>query len=230
MIDANYVRQRFVEAAKTECYLVVKGLRPASGAGFWPDITHTVEDLNGYGSERLAAEREEFFNLRANRPTSAQVSNFEEVLVWCIEYIPDADRRKLMKAWAKCKATGKKFTAYCKRHGLARSTANARIDKTAEDIARRLGNDDAFLFRLLGNNAGRNGGCRGTQYEKIDFRDDDEDIRSPTAIRAFEPVEIDRNEAYQAEFSKFLDETNRQRRKQQEREAARRKKLGLEAA
>ena len=38
MITADFVRQRFIEAAKTEQFLVVNRIRPKDGSVFWPYI------------------------------------------------------------------------------------------------------------------------------------------------------------------------------------------------
>lgn len=86
------VRSRFVEACDTERRLPIGG--GCSSGGFWPAYVHSFEDMNGWGTKRVAEERE----LRMSRipPTASAISRFEEVMSWSGATIHDDARRRII--------------------------------------------------------------------------------------------------------------------------------------
>lgn len=144
MWDAITVRDRFAEAAATERRLPHEKAGPSEKMGFWPEFRATFEDMTGWGSKRLAEERE--LRFRRLPPSSAAISRWEEVLcVWTPDYLRDEKERRLVWYWAFCASGGKSFAAVCRKKGWVRRTAYARLGRLFERIAGDLVNDCRFL-------------------------------------------------------------------------------------
>lgn len=216
------VRSRFVEACDTERRLPLTDMM-RNKSGFWPAYQHTFEDMSGWGTERLKEERE----MRAKRipPSAAAISRFDEVMQWSGMLIDDDTRRAIIWAWARCKATDRRFDAVCKRKGWVKVTAYRRLHATAEAISHVLGNNRVFLRMpaeqwVLPNQPVSviPDGTLPTHSHFAIF-DGDRPRHTLTTPQAIE------------EFTAHLDKTNESRRKEQmKKEEARRKKLGLTAA
>jgi hypothetical protein len=137
------IRARFVEAVDTESRLPLGG--GSSSAGFWPSYVHSFEDMNGWGSKRLAEERE--MRMRRLPPSSAAISRHEEVMTWTSTLIRDERRRRLVWAWARCRHREESFGEWCQEHGVVRMTAYRHLSATVERISRIL-NNEGVLLRL----------------------------------------------------------------------------------
>jgi hypothetical protein len=141
------VRDRFVEAAEVERRSPRGQWGPSQKLSFWPEYKATFEDKAGWGSQRLAEEREMRF--RRLPPSPNEISRANEVL---LEWTPlvREDRRKLVWFWAHCAAGGGKFAVVCRRMGWTRRTAYARLDVVFDCLTARFVNDRRIL-RLAGN-------------------------------------------------------------------------------
>jgi len=129
------VRARFVEACDTERRTPTRMF--ASGSGYWPAYVHSFEDMVGWGAKRLAEEREMRF---ARIPPSASaISRHSEVMEWSMTILTDEKVRRIVWAWAWCKAEGRSFSAHCDREGWVKATAYRRRDKALSAIASDLG-------------------------------------------------------------------------------------------
>jgi uncharacterized protein DUF6362 len=135
------VRARFVEAADTERRTPYGGV--SGKTGFWPSYVHTFEEMNGWGTKRLAQERE--LRLRRIPPSSGAISRFEEVLEWTTNRIADENRRRLVWAFAHCRAGEQSFSDKCARQGWNRIVAYRRLNATFHRIAIELTNGGVLL-------------------------------------------------------------------------------------
>lgn len=141
MWTPEIVRSRFVEACDTERRLP-KGGGSTSG-GFWPAYVYSFEDMNGWGTKRLAEERE--MRMARIPPSAAAISRFEEVMTWSASMIHDDTRRKIIWTWAYCQMSGHSFAARCKKLGWVKMTAYRRLHAVSDAISRDLVNDLTFL-------------------------------------------------------------------------------------
>lgn len=222
MWTPDIVRARFIEAADTERRMPNPG--GAGKSGFWPEYLHSFEDMAGWGTRRLAEERE--MRMRRVPPSAAAISRYFEVMKWTAELIGDERRRHIVWAWAHCQMAGKSFAEKCRREGWVKMTAYRRLGGIFQTISQKLINnrvllsnpDEKWVLPKQANTA--------TCSYTLATIDDD----TPGAHPSFQIFDGDRPghtltspQAVEL-FEKFLEKTNRRRRKEQQR----RRKLGLE--
>lgn len=127
IITGRDIGERFIRAVQ-----IMEGLYrvgPGGGGSAWFDIPYTQADKNGWGSERLAAERQAFWNSINNAPKPWEVSQAEETLGW-LAHVPDESERKCLTAWARCMAKGGlHFKAWCKDQGIHPETGRRRKER-----------------------------------------------------------------------------------------------------
>jgi hypothetical protein len=144
MID--HIKDRFIEAADVERRSPRERLGPSTKLGYWPEYQASFEDKAGWGSARLAEEREMRF--RRLPPSAAAISRYEEVLlVWTAEYLDTEYERRLVWFWAFSKAGGRSFSAICRKKGWSRDTANNRLKRLFARISAKVVNDPNSLSR-----------------------------------------------------------------------------------
>lgn len=222
MWTPEIVRSRFIEACDTERRLPLGG--GSSSRGFWPAYVHSFEDMNGWGTKRLAEERE--MRLAKTPPSAAAISRFEEVMTWSGSLIHDDAKRKIIWTWAACQVSGHSFASRCRKFGWVKMTAYRRLHTISDVISRNL-NNDAVLLRMPDEKwVLPDQPFSGIDSGTLALRDDDGPAISPTSMigHGGRP-ELKLPDDLEA-FAKHLALVNRQRRREQER----RKKLGLEAA
>ncbi len=199
--------------------------RTGSALGYWPNYQRTFEDMAGWGTQRLAEEREMRF--RRLPPSSAAISRHDEVMRWTGDLIDHETVRRIIWAWAWCQLTGSSFSARCRKRGWAKATAYRRLQVATERISGALGNDGTLLrlpdeswLRQQMPDLPHIDGKLGTSV--------DEPPKSPTSqiLGDERPRDtLNSPEAIQ-EFTKHLTDLNRRRRSERER----RRKLGIEDA
>jgi hypothetical protein len=92
--------------------------------------------MNGWGTERLAEERE----LRFKRmpPSSAAISRHDEVMGWTVDILLNARHRHIVWAWARCRMRGSSFAEHCRRRGMVKITAYRHFNAAVERILQHL--------------------------------------------------------------------------------------------
>lgn len=143
MWTPEIIRARFVEAADTERRLPKGG--GGSNSGYWPSYEYTFEDKAGWGTKRLAEERE--MRLARIPPSSSAITRHDEVMGWTANLIHDERKRRIVWAWAWCRLTGSSFSARCKKQGWVKVTAYRRLMATVDQILEELRNG-ATLLRM----------------------------------------------------------------------------------
>lgn len=216
----SIVRARFVEAIDTERRMPGAGGR--SKGGFWPEYMHSFEDMNGWGTKRLAEERE--MRMQRIPPSAAAISRHAEVMDWTARLIHDERRRRIVWAWATCNYHGSSFAERCRREGWVKMTAYRRLGAVFQDIARILNNDRVLLTMPDDRWVLPKTPNTGSSFDMAG--EERETPRSPTSVILDGAKPALNMPADPDAFAKHLEQTNRQRRREQER----RRKLGMDAA
>ncbi|MDW9726319.1 hypothetical protein GOB91_29160 [Sinorhizobium meliloti] len=126
MITGREIGERFIRAVQ-----IMEGLYrvgPSRGGSAWFDIPYTQSDKNGWGSERLAAERQAFWNSINNAPRPWEITQAEETMGWLV-HVTDESERKCLTTWALCMATEGIFKDWCKRVGIHPETGRRRKER-----------------------------------------------------------------------------------------------------
>lgn len=126
MITGREIGERFIRAVQ-----IMEGLYrvgPGGGGSAWFDIPYTQSDKNGWGSERLAAERQAFWNSINNAPKPWEVSQAEETMGW-LSHVPAEGERRCLTSWARCMAMEGTFKDWCKREGIHPETGRRRKER-----------------------------------------------------------------------------------------------------
>lgn len=126
MITGRDIGERFIRAVQIMERLYSVG--PSQGKAAWVDVPYTQADKNGWGSERLAAERQAFWNSINRSPLPWEVSEAEETQVW-LGHVSDERERTCLVSWARCMATKEFFKDWCTRQGIHPETGRRRKER-----------------------------------------------------------------------------------------------------
>ena len=230
----DQVKLIYIEAARTDRAMPRVAFGPKGAQGFWPKTLHTFEEMNGWGAERLKEEREEFWSGIRNRPDSRQIERWETCLAWANQFVSiDMDRMTLWM-WALSKVGGGTFEAWCKAVipaiGKARfsdTMGKRRLKRAVEQISTAVGNGAV----PLGKNPS-DGGSYETDVSCIE-----DGMMGTVAVEAAaswmaddaKPTDTIITAADAAAFARHLRRVNARRRRQQS-EMIRRRKLGVDVA
>lgn len=140
--NAEDIAARFVEAAETEWRLPFAKVAPAGYGSAWPSYVHSVADMNGWGTDRLAEERR--LISRRLPPSAGAISRHGECLAWTAEFVPE-NARKILWAWAFAEASGRSFRGWCRAQGIVRQTAFNRIRRACEIISAEFGRNRRLM-------------------------------------------------------------------------------------
>jgi hypothetical protein len=151
MMTGREIGERFIRAVQ-----IMEGLYsigPGGGSGSWIAIPYTQADKNGWGSERLAAERQAFWNSINNAPKPWEISQAEETLGW-LSFVTKEDERVCLTSWARCMATDSIFKQWCKRADIHPETGRRRKERAILRILlaldrKALQNNDIDVSDLL---------------------------------------------------------------------------------
>ena len=145
-------------------------------------------------------------------PSAAAISRHDEVMTW-ITFLSDPEERKLVWAYAWCKAESRSFSRWSRDHLITREQAYRRLKRSFLSLSANLHTelkcDVGFAADTVLQLDRQSAIPDGTLAE----RDDDEPAISPTSM-------IDERSGDKPEARDFS-----WARKQAEREARRRKKL-----
>lgn len=210
------VRARFVEAVDTIRRMPSQSY--GGSAGFWPAYVHTFEDMNGWGTRRLAEERA--MHAKRVRATADAVSRYDEVMRWNAEIIPTIERRNIVWAWARCRMYGDSFAAECEARKWKRVTAYRRLFSTIDLIVDRLAKSGVPCRLPAENWLLQEHPKSDTDLNTMGLGDvEPPPPISPTSMMlpGAKPVDTLKTDADILGFTQFLRSTNSKRRKQNER-------------
>jgi len=126
MITGRDIGERFIRSVQIIEKLYSVG--PSQGGSAWVEVPYTQADKNGWGSERLAAERQAFWNSINRAPKPWEITEAEETQSW-LEFVPSEAERLCLVSWARCMALGQFFKDWCKRQGIHPETGRRRKER-----------------------------------------------------------------------------------------------------
>lgn len=220
MSQHKIIKARFVEAAATERFLRTDG--PGSGRSYWPVFAHDAEDIKGWDDQAKIDNA----TWSIGRATRGEIARHTECMDWTLRLIGHEMRRRIIWAWAFCRAYNRDFSKLCDRRGWIRATAYRRLDAAICEV------DDHF--RIEGGVV-QFPGIRWVRHEEPSVAQDEctlgEQRRSPTAILnqpyvTEKPRDLIASAADVDAFQTFLEHRNEVVRQRQAREEKRRAKLG----
>lgn len=136
MITGREIGERFIRAVQIAERLYHVGHGQSKAA--WPLFVYTQADKNGWGTERLAAERQAFWNSINHAPKRWEISQAEETQSW-LRFVDDESERLALVSWARCMASNEFFQDWCKRNGISRETGRRRKERAIIRIMIGLG-------------------------------------------------------------------------------------------
>jgi hypothetical protein len=131
-MDIGEIAERFIRAAKIDLNSGGEAGPRRLKAMALPYL-HDQADKNGWGTERLAEERKEFWERLTSRPTAADISEADETRSW-LTSVPDESQRACLLAWADAAAGFGTFKDWCFRRGIHPQTGTRRKDRALEHI------------------------------------------------------------------------------------------------
>jgi hypothetical protein len=213
MWTPEIVRARFVEAAATERFLPAVGI--GGGNGYWPQFVHDKEDMDGWDDQARLDNAERW---KGRAPLGA-ISRHAECMSWTTEHIKLEDRRRLVWAFAFCRANKWEFSGLCNRKGWVKSTAYDQLNKTWSRLSALFCNSGLFLRPpsefWLGHEAPEmpeilvTSRERGAKFQKV-----------PTAVIYERSKDLIRTQDDAENFAKFLQKHNSSARREQARREA----------
>ena len=131
------IKELFIRAAETDHRLPkTEGPKPVKGQSL--PYVHDFLDQLGWGGDRYAEERADFWSLRSSRLSAKDVTEHE----LCNELILLVDeallKRHALWAWAKAKAGGKSFASWCRSRGISKTWASELKNRAIAQIATGL--------------------------------------------------------------------------------------------
>jgi len=120
------IAERFIRAA--EIIEASGAVGPRRVRAAWVDDAHSHADKNGWGTERLAEERRDFWAALNRVPSAREISEAEETQAW-LGFVTDEGERLCLLAWAKCMATKAIFRDWCAKAGIHPETGRRRKER-----------------------------------------------------------------------------------------------------
>jgi hypothetical protein len=156
------VLERLIEAMETDIALPIR-IGPKAFGSAMPDYVQSHsewfanqrEDLAESGGKRTryyeAAERRK--TERRAKCTKERITRMEEAFGWVLTHVADAERRKVLLAYAEVKARGWQWERYLQHRNRRNPTKNAWVKRTAQrwivlslqSIAESIPKSNAFL-------------------------------------------------------------------------------------
>lgn len=225
MWTPDMVRIRFIEAAATEAFLSAGS--PPQCRAFWPAFLHDEEDRKGWDEQARLDNAERW----KGRAPDGAISRHQECMIWTAERIPDEKTRKIVWAFAFCRANKWDFGKLCHKKGWVKTTAYNRLNRVWDRLARSFHNGGVPL-----REPARSWLAHETPIVACISATMGEAVEAPRAIkftpgyRTEQSRDLIRTQDDADTFAKFLERRNADMRRAQEREAKRRQKLGMDAA
>lgn len=131
------IAELFIQAAETERRLP-QTAKPARLKAMALPYVHDQKDQNGWGAERYADERADFFDAKSTRLTKNQVAVWELSLE-LVKIIRKPENRRALWAWASSKAGGMSVAKWSRTvENIHPETASRRAKAAITEIYRKL--------------------------------------------------------------------------------------------
>jgi hypothetical protein len=125
-MDGREIAERFIRAAEIAEVSAAVGPRRVRAA--WVDYAHSHADKTGWGTERLAQERRDFWAALNRVPSARAISEAEETQTW-LGFVTSESERLCLLAWARCMATKAIFQDWCADAGIHPETGRRRKER-----------------------------------------------------------------------------------------------------
>lgn len=214
MWTPEIVRTRFVEAAATERFLPSQ--KVGGAAGYWPIFLHDEEDRAGWDD---AARLDNAAKWQGRAPLGA-ITRHQECLEWTSSKIDCHKRRKLVWAFAFCRANKWDFGKLCERKGWIKSTSYDRLNKLWDRLSQEFCNT-RLLLRLpseywVGHETANQPRICATDETRVAAK-----LPVPKAVIYERSRDLIRTPEDAETFAKHLAKHNSKARREQERREAR---------
>ena len=131
------IAERLIEAAEI-IERSTGAMGPAKAKSLALPYAHDYADKAGWGRERLAEDRQEFFDSLARSPSARQISEAEEAMTW-YRFVVNRGNAAALAAWVRCQASPKLFFKdWCFANKLHPETGRRRKDRALERISAHL--------------------------------------------------------------------------------------------
>lgn len=131
------IAELFIQAAETEKRLP-QTAKPARLKAMALPYVHDQKDQNGWGSERYADERADFFDARSTRLTKNQVAVWE-LSMELIKLVRKPENRRALWAWANSKAGGVSMAKWARTiENVHPETVSRRAKASITEIHHKL--------------------------------------------------------------------------------------------
>lgn len=136
-MNIGEIAERFIEACRVDLSSgTAPGPRRVKSVAL--PYSHDWNDKAGWGSERLAEDRKQFWEKLSSQPTAADISEADRTMAW-LSCVPDDSERACLVAWASAHVGGESFKQWCFRQGFHPMTGTRRKDRALEHICLALG-------------------------------------------------------------------------------------------
>jgi hypothetical protein len=214
MWTPDLVKIRFVEAAHTERFL--PSVKVGGAAAYWPQFIHDEEDLKGWTEQERADNAARF---KGRAPLGA-VTRHQECLEWTAARINCDKRRKLVWAFAFCRANKWDFGKLCERKGWIKSTSYDRLNKLWDRLSDEFCNTRLLLRMPAEYWIGHETANQRPICATVETRDAAK-LPVPKSVIYEKSRDLIRTEQDAETFAKHLAKHNQKARREQERREAR---------
>ncbi len=152
MTTGRDIGERFIRAVEISmmAFAAVGPRAPKRAA--WIEYPHTQADKNGWGAERLAEERKDFWSTMRT-PSARDISEAEETQEWLL-LVGNEGERRCLTAWAWCLARRKSFKDWCRAEGIHPETGRRRKERAIlrillEIVSKPLQHNEIDVSALL---------------------------------------------------------------------------------
>ncbi|MBX5238644.1 DUF6362 family protein [Rhizobium sp. NLR22b] len=127
MITGREIGERFIRAVEISMRSFASVGPKVARRAVWIEYQYTQGDKNGWGAERLAEERKDFWSTMRT-PSAREISEAEETQQWLF-YIDKEHERQCLTAWAWCMARRQSFKDWCAEQGFHVETGRRRKER-----------------------------------------------------------------------------------------------------
>lgn len=127
MITGRDIGERFIRAVEISMISFASVGPRAPKKAAWIEYQYTQADKNGWGAERLAEDRKQFWSTMRT-PSAREISEAEETQEW-LSFVNNEDERCALSSWAWCLARRRSFKDWCRQVGIHPETGRRRKER-----------------------------------------------------------------------------------------------------
>lgn len=128
MITGREIGERFIRSVEVSMWAFSSAGPKMPNKAAWVDYRYTQADKNGWGAERLAQERKDFWQTVSRTPSAREITEAEETQTW-LKFVEDESERRCLTAWAWYSARKSFFKDWCKSEDIHPETGRRRKER-----------------------------------------------------------------------------------------------------